>query len=293
MATMTTAIDLTSRAMLASLTIRMWSAKKHDKKVSKEVSEQHNSDETMGKFNKVLVAKTALEEIQKIASAARTEFYTLTLPWQDDGSRVLTSTGYLSLSEKMKDFQLKFEDARDVFASLYRVHVSNSRQSLGSLFNENDYPSDAELYGKFDFSFRINPLPNADDFRVHMSASEANVIRERIERCQQEATDRAMQDVWDRMKTVVSKAADKLKAYKVTKDGIENIFRDSLIDNIRELLDIVPALNLTNDASVKAFADDMRVLCAYDAETLRENEHTRIQVAKAADDILSKMQAII
>lgn len=295
------AIDLTSRAMLASLSIKMWSARKHDKRVSAEVAQTHNSSEEMGRFNKSLLPKGALEEVQKIASAARAEFLRLTLPWENDGQRILTNQGYWKLNDAMKEFQHQWEDALVLrFFPNFRIYVDDARSDLNGLFNPADYPDDEELKGKFDFKFRISPVTNAEDFRVQLSDVETRVIRQRIQDHVNQLTHDAMQDVWGKMRDVVSHMADKLKAYKVvesssTKQGFkaENTFRDSLVDNIRELLAVIPALNLTNSPEVAAFASEMQQLCVYDAETLRENEVTRKEVARAAEDILAKMASIV
>src|SRR5579859_6280593 len=67
--------DLSNTAMLASLSIHQWSAKKYDKKVSQEVAANHGMrDSSLGRYNKSLIAKKALDKISKIAGAARTEF---------------------------------------------------------------------------------------------------------------------------------------------------------------------------------------------------------------------------
>src|SRR5579884_3866071 len=81
--------SLSSRAMLCSLSISMWSARKHDPAASEEIASRHGAKSDAGRYNKVLLPKQALAEIQKIVSEARHEHYFITLPWADDGYRVL------------------------------------------------------------------------------------------------------------------------------------------------------------------------------------------------------------
>jgi len=292
--------SLNERAMLASLSIHQWSAKKFDKKVSKEVAQQHNASEDVGRYNKSLIAKSALEKIAKIAGAARTDFYELTLPWKDDGARILTSAGYLKLTERMRKHQAEFLPAVDEFISEYPDLKEQAKISLNGLYNEADYPSVSEIKTKFRFGFHVVPLPIAEDFRVKLSDVEARAIQQQITANLQESVKDAMQDVWRRMQSVVNHMATSLKEYKIvpsanTKQGfkVENGFRDSLVNNIRELLDIIPALNLTEDATVAQFAKDMQALTKYDANVLRDNDTTRENIAKQADDILKKMAAFV
>jgi len=80
---------LSSRAMLCSLSISMWSARKHDPDASQEIAVRHGAQTDAGRYHKVLLPKEALAEIQKIVSDARQEHYFITLPWDDNGYRVL------------------------------------------------------------------------------------------------------------------------------------------------------------------------------------------------------------
>lgn len=77
--------SLSSRAMLCSLSISMWSARKHDRDASEEIAQRHGAQPDAGRYHKVLLPKAAFAEIQKIVSEARQEHYFMTLPWDDNG----------------------------------------------------------------------------------------------------------------------------------------------------------------------------------------------------------------
>src|SRR5262245_28756261 len=89
-------VPITERAMLVDLTISVWSGTKYDRTVSAEVARQHNTATDVGRYNKRLLARNApLTELQKIATAARTDHYAMTSPWLDTGQRILSSEMYL------------------------------------------------------------------------------------------------------------------------------------------------------------------------------------------------------
>ena len=77
--------SLSSRAMLCSPCISMWSARKHDPDAPQEIAQRHGAQADAGRFHEVLLPKEALAEIQKIVSEARQEHYFMTLPWDDNG----------------------------------------------------------------------------------------------------------------------------------------------------------------------------------------------------------------
>ena len=57
---------ITERAMLAAVHISIWTAVKHDRKVSRDIAEQHGAHEGAGRYNKQL-----LREAEKLESLRR------------------------------------------------------------------------------------------------------------------------------------------------------------------------------------------------------------------------------
>lgn len=287
--------NLADRAMLVNLSISQWSAAKSDKKVNREIALQHGSDESMGNFRKSLIARDALKKITDIASAARQEHYRLTLPWRDSGDRILSSAGYFAYAEKMRALETAFYAAVQEFIPNYPGYIEQAKVALNGLFDAADYPDPAKVHRKFSFALDVLPVPQANDFRVNLGDSEIALIKNHIELGADERLQRAMQDVWLRMRDVVSRMSDRLKQYTVNRDGsVANPFRDSLVTNITDLLDLIPVLNLTGDPNVTEFAAAMRDdLTRYSPDQLRDAEYARKDTAQRADEILAKMSAFI
>src|SRR5208282_4817674 len=51
--------SLSSRAMLCSLSIRMWSARKDDPEASEEITQRHGAQPDAGRYHEVLLPKAA------------------------------------------------------------------------------------------------------------------------------------------------------------------------------------------------------------------------------------------
>lgn len=289
----TQTMTLADRAVLVNLSISQWSAAKSDKKVNREVANTHGSDESMGNYRKYLVARDAIKNYTEVAGAIRAEHYRLTLPWRDSGDRILSSTGYFAYAETMRQKQGELERLWDEFCANYPAYVESARTKLNGLFDANDYPAVTDIRRKFSFKLDVLPVPSAEDFRVSLGQDEITRLQSQIRRDSDAQLQRAMSDVWFRMREVIQAMSDRLKLYSVSKDGVSHPFRDSLVTNIADLLEIIPILNLTDDANVTAFAAEMRQLTKYDADILRNVETTRLDVANRADEILSKMSAFI
>ena len=172
--------SLSSRAMLCSLSISMWPARKHDPEASKEIAQRHGAQADAGRYHKVLLPKAALAEIQKIASDARQEHYFMTLPWDDNGYRVLPAAAYMDHTEKMRELSNRFAPAVDALAQQFGQLVEGAKGRLGGLFRGEDYPTPQDLRSKFSFETKVMPLPDAGDFRVTRGDDEKERIKRQI-----------------------------------------------------------------------------------------------------------------
>jgi len=284
---------LATRAMLAGLKVTQWTARRLDKRITDEVNHQHGAAADAGRYNKALVAKTALADIVAATNAARAYHYSRTLPWLDDGARILPAAAYIGYTARMRGLRADFEAAVDRFCEAYPSYVTDAQQRLGTLYDAQDYPHVSQIRRRFDFGIRILPMPDASDFRAGLSDHQAAEIRAEIEATTRAALEGAMRDAWDRIAETVGRMVERLNAYKPA-PGVgaraEGVFRDSLVENVRDLVAVLPSFNLTGDAFLTALTARMEEqLCAFDACELREDEALRKSTADAAQAILADM----
>jgi len=284
--------SITEHAMLVDLTIKQWTAAKHDRKVSQEVAQLHGSDATMGRYNKLLVGREALEKLRKSATAAGQEHRRRTLPWLDSGPRILSSEGYFGYAEVMRGFEAEWEEAVDEFGHEYPAHIDDAQCRLNGLFRPEDYPPAHRIRDHFSFGYNVFPLPSSEDFRVQLGDVETARVRASIQDQLNQALDAATRDVWDRMQLAVGHMVERLSVYRVTAEGVSGKFHDTLVDNVRELVDLLPTLNITGSAAIVELTERMNTeLCRYSAQTLRDSTDARERTAAAAENILNHIEA--
>jgi hypothetical protein len=288
---------LADKAMLANVNISQWTARRLDRQITDEVNNAHGATKDAGRYNKLLIAKEALAPIQVCVSRARVLHLKMTQPWIDLGARLLPAALYVDYTKQMQEQRVAFEAAADKFARDYPKHVEKRRRSLGSIFKPQDYPDPSRMRSLFEFDVAIMPCPDPDDFRVALAAEHAEDIKADIEARLQRAVQDAMRDPFNRVTSVVGALAEKLRAYKPAEkkgEKSEGVFRDSLVENVRELVAILPAFNLTDDTRLHRMIADIEThLCAADANDLREHADLREDVADRAEEILRKAQMFI
>ncbi len=194
-------------------------------------------------------------------------------------------------TEKMRELSNRFTPAVDALAHEFGNLVEQAKVRLGGLFRSEDYPAPDELRFKFSFDTKVMPLPDAGDFRVTLGDEEKERTKRQITATVEASLQIASRDLWQRLYEAVSHLADRLQAYKVTGDGVEHPFRDSVITNLVKLVDVLPKLNVTGDPELERLADQVRASLLVDPQELRKSESVRTETAKAANRIATTMAA--
>ncbi len=283
-------MQLNERAMLVDLSIGVWSPAREDKQRAAEIADKYGADKKMGKYQRYLIDPDALKPILVKRGEMRNRHYELTLPWGDDSSRIITSAGFMRYRNEMQAYTAQLEPMFRDFIDRYPTLVSEARVLLNGLYDASEYPTMDQLERRFYARIKVKPIPDSGDFRVNLGASEVDAIRQQIESDARSAVTDAMKLTGERIRETVGHMASKLKAYSVTDKGVSGIFRDSLIGNVRDLVDALPGLNIAGDAGLDALIDEMRRdLTAHDADTLRTQDAVRETVAQKADDILGRL----
>jgi hypothetical protein len=274
------------RAMLVSLKMSKWSAAKYDKKISLEVAEKHHADADAGRYTKRLIpkGKNSYAELMAAYSELQNKHYEQTLPWSDEGWRLLPNANYNQYVAMVRESRSKIESLLEVFIADYPAIQADVRQRVNGLFNPSDWPEPVDLRKRFSVKVDFNPVPAGQDFRVELdSAALAEIARETEERVNN-AVIQAQQNAVDRLHECVTRISERL-------NDPEAIFRDSLIENARDLTDVLTRLNVADDPRIEALRQRVEQLAQVSPEALRTLPFQRASTAKEADAILADMMA--
>lgn len=285
--------NIRNQLLVVSLGLSAWEARKQDKQVNREVAANHGTDSGVGRYHKDLLPDaTEHKKILTIRNAWRIWHYDNTLPWGDDSGRVLRSIDFLDYAEGHNLFQAQWTEALEEFYAVYPTLVAQAEMRLNTLFNPNDYPQLDEVKRRFAVRLNTYPLPNAEDFRIieGIPPEEAEKLCEQAVDGMQARLNDALKDLWKRMYEVVSTMQSRLSIPIGEKGGR---FHDTLVDNVIELVELLPRLNLTGDPEIARMADEMQGLTKYPAETLRQSPDARTAVADKAALLIKQMAGYV
>ncbi len=164
-------------------------------------------------------------------------------------------------------FEAAFALGVEDFLRVYPHYIEQVRPELNGLFRVEDYPSAEKLREKFGVKVEVLPIPTGDDFRVTLSREEqARVAREVDESVRQSLVSRGTEDLWSRLREVVTRMVERL-------NEPESRFHASLASNVCDLVDLLPQLNVNEDADLNRFAVQVRQrLCNLALRAVRSQE---------------------
>jgi hypothetical protein len=286
-------IDIRNFATLVTLQTSRWHAKAKDRQASRDAATMSGADQESFETRKRLLvgADTLLKAIHKAIDEARARHYEMTVPWsttsmQDvgkrTGGRLLPNTLFVEYTTEMANCKAKMEKALADFIPQYPALIEVAKKKLGKRFDAREYPNVSAIKGHFALSFDFQPIPKGNDF-AGLPQQQLDALARRINEDTQKSAQHAMEDVWMRLHTVVSRMAERLSSP-------DKVFHDSLVQNVRDTARLVGHLNVTNDAKVDALRKKVeRQLCGHEPKVLRDNATIRRQIGALATSIIEEM----
>lgn len=276
--------SISSASMLVELSIGTWTGRKLDKRASQDVTAQNHAAKGVANVNKKLLGDCAeLDAVNKFVSNARNVHYACTMPWSDTGLRLLPTKQYFKYHAEMTALQAEFVRLVNVFLDAYDWEIQNAQLRLGALFNPDEYPTRDKLEPRFRFQFTYLPLPSAGDFRIDIEAEAQQELASKYESCYAEQYKKAMADVWQRAYAAVSKMSERLD---YGDDANKKVFRDSLVSNVQEIVDLLDTCNVTGDATMQEAKERLeRALQGVTPDALRDDAYLRAQTKQRVDEV--------
>jgi len=238
---------LSANYMLASLTIRAWSAKVTDKGATSELLASKGATSNAATVIKSLLAGNDKELKDCIAaySRIRTWFYANSLPWttadgQQRGDRLVGTTQAMKFLRDFANLKTEAEKSRAHFLAAYQAATANASGSLGSLYNVTEYPTVQEITYRFGAVLDIVPMPAVNDFdRISIPGAMAQGLKNKYESRAARQVEVAMTDVQVRLLEELERMA--LQLGKVATGEKARLFK-SLVGNMRTIADLAKSM---------------------------------------------------
>lgn len=280
-------MSIEKRCMIVSLQVGLWLGHRFDKAASLQLTESANAEGDAARVNKLIVQKSAINPIGAAAQAARRHMYANTLPWRDNGDRLLTREMYVRFMDEQGAYAERFKAEVDNFLKkVYPGEIERASFRMGELFNADDYPKVAELRRRFYISLDILPVATANDFRVAIGKDEVARVKADMQATLDQRIQSAQQDIYRRL-------AELLDAY-VTRIKHSDSFKGSTVDRLMEFVNIIPAMSLVDDPKLTALHTKIvKQLGGVTAADMRADDKLRRTTSTQAAKIMAEMRGFM
>ncbi len=288
--------NIQEHATLVDLTLCQWSAKRKDAPATNRVARLHGADRRAGQYIKRLVRSEALSELHLIARKAREHHRSNTCGWFDKGPRLLPNKNHLDYVAAQGAFKAQHESAAQRFCRAYPTYRDEAKTMLKGLYREADYPTVESLRRKFVYTTTFFPVPAGEHFLLEMNEKIVRHLQRDLDEKVNSAANATMQELWQRLFGAVNRMSRALTNYDPTRgdDRRAGTIRESMVDHLREIADLLPKLNWAGDPHLDAMRHELvRSLCPHDASDLRDNPILRRKVLSDADQILENMAPFV
>lgn len=273
---------------LVRINTRAWQAKVNDGKAGRDLkTAKHAKAHDAVEVRKYLLAgageehKALLASIRKIYNEGRRR----TLSWGDskDGWRLLLNTKFFDFVSAIGQLQKVMDEQRAAFKSTYELRRQAALSSgLGDLADPSLYPEVSELDDRFGVTVEFQPIPNDDGFGETLSAYKA-ALSTSLNKLVTKRLETAVSDGWGRLLKYVQNMATTLK------DEERNRFHKTLVSNIKDMVDILKAFDVTGDPRYAELVQLVEAeLCQVPSDGLKVNVTKRRAVAQSATAILAR-----
>lgn len=269
--------------VLVNLSTRCWSGVITDRRMSDSLAADEGVPADRLRVEKRLVAKEAIRKVKLEVERTREYVESVSLPWLDRGMRVLPASRIMEIRETFSRRTESYKEAVREFCEAYPALVEDQRGVLNGSFRESDFPPTSEIERHFHLSLGVYPFPKGEDFRLDPELE--NRLREEFESekadCLKDAT-----------KALALRVVERLTKISSALHQPDKVFRDSLVENLRELVKALPEYNLTGDPRLTAFEAELASIAAHEPDALREDKARRAEVAAKAQAAADRLRGV-
>jgi hypothetical protein len=284
--------SLSSSAMLVSLSVSLWTARKLDKKVSNDVDISNSTKTKAGNYHKNLLAgDTSIAAIQKLAGLIRTYHLTQTSPWNDTGGRLLTTSQFFIYKNEMARLEKQYWDLVKDFVAGYGTRISAAAFQLGSLFDRDEYPDVEQVTDKFGFRVNYAPLPESGDFRIDINNEGLNDLKDSYDALYEANIEKISADNYERLYKILTQLSFGLRT---NEDDTKGKMYESVLDNAKALCQLLTHFNVKQDTQLEAMRLQLEEnITGLNCKDIKDSDYVRVTLKKEVDSMLDRTDDIL
>lgn len=248
-------------------------------------------DKSMLRLTKSLLTCKELDAIRKLDGQIRLYLYKRALPSVRRKGVYFVPLGEVGkVDQRMEEFKIERDVLVEAFCAVYETAKEEAKKSLGDLYNEHDYLPVNEVRDSFVFTTSFQSAGVAEplkDAYPELFARE----QQKAQKQWAEAAVEIQQVMRAGLKELVDHMVDRLQG---NGDGKPKVFRDSLVTNFTEYLEMFEPRNVVDDKQLAELVSKCKgVLAGVKADDLRDTPKMRQAVTASLSQVKSVLDQMV
>jgi hypothetical protein len=257
---------------------------------TKQAADTFNAATDLVKASKRLFDTTnnTYRVLTAIKSQASSYWRSMTLPYPQDGIRLIKQSDIAAFEAKMHEFKEQLDAAAANLQLEYETIKNAAREKLGDLYNPNDYP--ASLENVFSIRWEYPPVepPNyLMTFNPELYSQEQSRIQQRFETAVMMAEDAFATQLQEMVEHLIERLTDE-------PDGTKKTFKSSAIENFKEFYENFRHMNVRSNAQLEGLirqANDL--VSGIDVADLRKKADLRQNLSRQMTEVKTALDSLI
>jgi len=257
-----------------------------------------DADESMVHVAKDILESVELKRINQHRTLIRAYLDSRCLPSPFRAGVYLIRLSAISeVMDEVTRFEKIFFELVDQFVTFYQVvfdsrhdETSELRTRLGSLYDPGDYPTPEQVKKAFRFETSIWELGTPGALKAVNKALYDREVK-KMENVWEQAKETVTNVMLSELRDMTARLTDRLTPGA---DGKVKIFRDSVVGNLQEWLDVFDKRALSDDTTLLASVQRARALVnGIDPRTLRDGEAYKKELASEMKSLTEQLDKAI
>jgi hypothetical protein len=285
---MTTPSTQATQAMLINLAFNFGRQGGKDKELTDELCQKYGSSERAVTGSKIVICKEAMEPLKKASGCMRTRLMHITTAWDIPGVYLCKPTN-IAKAFALRDecFPLLETLKNEHLLGRYDEWQEITKTQLAGRYKESEFPTAADLNSGVSWTMSISALPESEALRRIKDIDDS--FMEKLVEANDQRVDAAvksgMKSAYQRLMEPLQNMVDVLSKDK------PRIF-ETLVTNVRDVINEIPGLNLIDESELQRFADKSNeLLNSITADTLRDSPVVRQETVDKAKEIMESFGA--
>jgi hypothetical protein len=223
-----------------------------------------------------------------IKSQAMSYWRGMTLPYPQDGVRLIRQADVESFEVKMREFKDQLAAAAANLQLEYETIKTAAREKLGQLYNPADYPPTLE--GMFTISWEYPPVEPPRylmNFNPELYEQEQSRVQQRFENAVAMAEEAFAEQLSDMVSHLIERLAD-------NPDGTQKVFRATAVDNFKEFYENFRKMNVRSNPQLESLiAQASNLVSGVSAQELRTDKSLRQNLTAQMSNLQTALNSVI